>query len=344
MVDDIYQHLRLSFSTWVAVSSEGSTLRESIKKLIERRDIPAFEKIRRLQIELEALLIGWLAPDPNPFTPEPVFLRSDCASIQDPEKCTGYCTMDNNVCKLHIPETITIGEKTLNTSRFLILRLLDEIVRIPAKAHELLEKGVKRVQVPTTNIRIKDQWIIPENVPAWYTLLRDSSTQQEQAQYYEEFSRSFRPEEQVSQVQLVELPETLKAILPEESIPSLALRVVGPLLQYFGFEEEEITPVVLSQLAKKFSIPVILVSVKQDPIVPIGRSKALFSLKGSCLVLVPDLDEGPALLVTRDTMNEFVPGEMLKGPILNSIQKGKVIIRRAETIKPATVVRTQGLE
>jgi len=331
ILEDIYQHLRLSFSTWIAISNDSSTLRESIKKLIERRDIPAFEKIRRLQIELEPLLISWLSPDPNPFTPEPVFIRSDCSSIQDPDKCTGYCTMDNNICKLHIPETFFMEEKPIETSKYLMLRLFDEIIRIPAKAHELLEKGVKRIQVPTTNIYINKQWIIPENVPAWYNLLRDTTSQQEQPQYYEEFSRNFRPDETIPQVHLVEVPETLKALLPLEHVNKLALRVVGPLLTYFGVEEEEITPAVLSQLAKKYSKPVVLVKEGEEPI---GRSKSLFSLKDTCLVLVPDLQEGPAILVMRDTMSEFIPGEMLKGPILNSIQRGRVVIRRTTTVQP----------
>jgi hypothetical protein len=82
-------------------------------------------------------------------------------------------------------------------AEYFIHRLFDEIIRMPYKRSELLTKGVKRLQVPSTNIHMGTQWIVPQNVPAWYELLRDTSkSETEQPQFYEEFSRSEQSEEE----------------------------------------------------------------------------------------------------------------------------------------------------
>ena len=343
IIEDIYQHLRLTFSRWISINTEGSKLRLFVKTLISRRDIPTFEKIRRLELELGVIIKSWLSPDANPFTPEPVFLRTDCTTIEDPDKCTNYCQMSNGQCKIHTPQTLQIStnERILAVD-YLTKRLIDEIVRIPARSNELLEKGVKRIQVPKTNIHIKDQWIIPQGVPAWYDLLRLSDEiDSELPQYYEEFSR---PTDTMNindlSISLLDLPESLKTVLPAKTIDTLILRVIGQEALFFGISDEVDKPFTMNtliQIANKYKKPVVQILINENPLRFIGRSIGVRSLKSSCIVIISGLNEGPALLVTKDTMSDSVPSKYIQGPIYNSIEN----ITSAKIFKPRKFTNSQ---
>jgi hypothetical protein len=334
IIEDIYQHLRLTFSNWISIHSEGSKLRVSIKKLIERRDIPSFEKIRRLELELGSTLKSWLSPDPNPFTPEPVFLRTDCTSIEDPDKCSNYCQMTNGQCKIHTPDIFQIStNERIDASDYLSKRLIDEIVRLPGRSNELLEKGVKRVQMPKTDLHIKDQWIIPQGVPAWYDLLRISTeTDSELPHYYEEFSRNVN----TTNISIVnDLPQVLIDILPPTTVDKLALRSIGQEALFFGIPDEIDRPFTMStltEISNKYKKPVIQVLINETPIRCVGRSIGSRSLKSSCIVIITGLSDGPALLVTKDTMSDSVPSKYIQGPIYSSIEniKNAKIFKRKE--------------
>lgn len=196
-IDELYEHLRLSFANWVA-TADGDGMRTYIKSIIEDAVTPAWEKMRRLDIEYGPTIQNWFARDAE-VEPLDVLLRRDCIAIteRDMEKCTGVCKVENGMCKIHTPEQIQIrstpnppGPQFVEASRYFSLRLFDEIVRIPSKRFELLNKGVKKIQIPKTNVHIGTAWILPENVPAWYDLLREgySAKGKEMPRYYEEFS------------------------------------------------------------------------------------------------------------------------------------------------------------
>ena len=354
LLENIYEHFRLSFSNWIAIEKNASDLRDKIRQLIERRDIPSFEKIRRLELELSPKLANWFYPDPNPFSPEPTFIRSDCYDIKDKkERCNGYCTFNNGSCKIHIPQMVQVNENLtkIDTIRYLLLRLFDEIIRIPSRSYELLKKGVRRVQVPTTNIHIKDQWIIPENVPAWYTLLQGSiKSVHEEPLYYEEFSRQVEADEEVPQIHIVELPEPIKKVLPQQSISKLSLRIVGSpedrsgaILRYFGIpsqtnnnNKDSLSNQLIIQIVKKLNKPVVQILINTKPISFFGKSKSFETLKELCVVIIPDFEEGPAIFVTNDTMSEFIPSEYIQGQIFKSIEKirrVKIKNQVVETVK-----------
>jgi len=346
IIEDIYEHLRLTFSRWIAVGSANSRLRTFVKNILDRNDIPSFEKIRRLELELESTILSWLSPDANPFNPEPVFLRSDCISIQDPDKCTNYCTFTQGSCKIHTPDIFQVStDNRVKATQYLIKRLFDEIIRLPAKSAELMDKGVKRVQVPTTNIQIGEQWIIPQGVPAWYDLLRISDVSNDESpQYYEEFSRlEESPEEmkkKLSTLNIVPISEEIKQLLPQEHVNKLGLHVVGSLSLYFGLSDETNTIFnenTLSRISNKYKKPIIQVRSKESPVVSLGRSVGAASLKSSCIVIVPDSSNGPAILVTLDTLSDSIPAKYIKGPIFNSIQQVKTRIIRVAKAPVATL-------
>jgi hypothetical protein len=233
--------------------------------------------------------------------------------------------MSNGQCKIHTPQTfqISTNERVVAVD-YLTKRLIDEIVRLPARANELLEKGVKRIQVPKTDIHIKDQWIIPQGVPAWYDLLRISdSADSELPHYYEEFSRE---SDSNNIILTTELPDSLKATLPSDTQDKLGLRIIGQEALFFGIPDEIDKPFsinTLTQISDKYKKPVIQVLINENPLRFIGRSIGSRSLKSSCIVIITGLPQGPALLVTKDTMSDSVPSKYIKGPIFNSIEDVK---------------------
>jgi hypothetical protein len=363
-VEDIYQHLRYSFSTWIATEEDGQELRLQTESLLQRTDLPFWEKMRRLQIEYGSLLESWFAPDSDPYTVEPVLLRNDCISIEEEGKCTGTCSFQDGSCKIHTPDKIQVnsnGER-IDAVSYFSTRLFDELLRIPAKRQELFSKGVRRIQVPTTDIQIGDQWILPENVPAWYDLLREPERGAEVAHYYEEFSKQEdeedeeddkNEEEQLRKSQLAPLPEQLQALLPEGSSSKLGLRLVGSpkesrsqaILRYFGMESTDtsssknlLDPTELSQLSRKHDTrPVIQIVLQQMPTGIIGRKFTLFENKSGVLIVVPDYEEGPAVLVVVQDGSYIIPESLIVGPLLDSVQveKRQIIKRKVATQPPA---------
>lgn len=143
------------------------------------------------------MIESWLAPDPNPFTVAPFLLRKDCVEITDKGQCNNQCVWREEGeprCRIHTPAQIQVSSKAGHTTpagRFFALHLIDELLRLPARRQEMIDNRVKRMQVPTTNIQVGTQWVVPQNVPAWYELLNPMrESKLEIPMYWEEMSRS----------------------------------------------------------------------------------------------------------------------------------------------------------
>ena len=358
-VDMIYEHFRLSFSNWIS-SEAGSEPRKYIEKLISvkpgeiKTPLPIYEKMRRLDIYLRPVLEQWFVSDNEKLEIGTILLRKDCISIKDGESsCTGMCKLEDGICKIHTPEQVQIRstpeETYQNSADYFITRLLDEILRIPGKRFELLYKMVKKIQIPATNIHIGNEWILPENVPAWYDLLRGETTLgKEKPVYYEEFSRSANAEKEMESLdeqglQLYPVPQSLLDELPKGSADKFAVQVIGNpgdsranrLRQYFGIRRSkedagiDLTPVVLSEISQIYKIPIIQVQVNQAPIIALGRSEgSRLTSKSSAYVILPDFEKGPALLVMKDDLSDTVPTALLKGKLFDSIETLRRIIRK----------------
>lgn len=357
-IEDIYQQLRISFGTWIATRNESGSgaMRQRIDTLLERNDIPSWEKIRRLQVEFGGLLESWFAPDPNPISVDTHLLRHDCVSIKDDEekcKSTKTCKFYDGSCRIHTPYMFRIRNETkdknlpdsVNAVSYLSMRLFDEIIRIPAKREELFRKGgVKRIKIPSTNVQIGSQWFIPENIPVWYDLLRETKTDTETPQYYEEFSREDSSELlDLKHVELHPIPERLKKELKPEAEALLGLRLVGAkdasrtraILGYLGMKyskassETEFDLDILGKISCKYNnFPVIQILVNRDPIGVLGRKFTIFENMAGALLLVPDYKDGPAIVVHRQSGSDITPRELLTGTILDSITVQERKIRR----------------
>lgn len=171
-IEDIYQHLRLTFSTWLDTGA-GSQKRERLTEILKTKEMTLNEKRRRLDILLYADVIKWLEPSDSKEKSAIGFLRIDC-QIQGRETCSGRCkwvpkdTDDESCgpCKIHSPRSDGI---TMNVPRMLYLRLMDELIRYAAKREEIFTKQVPRLTIRREKQHQGDQLIIAEGTTDWNT-------------------------------------------------------------------------------------------------------------------------------------------------------------------------------
>ena len=344
-IQDLYEHVRLTFANFIVeANEEGSQVRKKISSIIERTDLPNYEKIRRLELEFTPLIQSWLDPDPDYKRQGFTLLRKDCLSLPA-DQCKGACRSAGGTCKIHVPESVQLGSKTItDAATYFSLRLFDELVRIPARRHEMFSKTVRRVQIPRTNVHVDKEWILPENVPAWYDLIHDRTSElgRELPQYYEEFSRSTMENEEQNMLainaSLAPLPDEFAAKLSPMAQEALAVQLVGrpeddsvlSLLRALGMEsiykaDMELTPGVMRIISKRFTMPIV-VAYADGTIT--GRSLGTLSLKTPILVLFPEYDLGPGILVVKATGSQSIPGVLLEGEVAASIEPFQKVVRR----------------
>ena len=193
-IEDVYQHLRLTFSTWLATGA-GSAKRDKLKEILLNRDLPLNDKRKRLDILLYSDIHGWLEPKEKDEKSNIGFLRIDC-QVQGEESCKGRCvwmpkSSDNascGPCKIHTPK---VDGTILNVPRMLYLRLVDELIRYAVKREEIFSRQVPRLTIRREAQRYEDQYIIPEGTSdwaAWWEMLRSEwiTPEKEQNKFFDE--------------------------------------------------------------------------------------------------------------------------------------------------------------
>ena len=180
-IEDVYQHLRLTFSNWLATSGAGSDKRTALGDVLKRNSLPLYEKRKRLDILLEGTVMKWFEPRDKEEDPDIGFLRVDCL-VQDEGSCSGRCKWSSDdtapgpgICKIHTPAKISPNGVVINVPRMLYLRLVDELIRYASKRQEIFSKQVPRLTIRQEAQRQGDQYIIPEGTPdwnSWWELLR----------------------------------------------------------------------------------------------------------------------------------------------------------------------------
>lgn len=227
-LDEIYEHFRLTFSRWFRSDEAGDEFRNKMRQLImESPSISAAEKRRQLAYIIGPMLASWLLPRDGDTEKIQTLVRKDCRMIVDPASCNGHCGMskEKGKCALHVPSTIDIGTGTPITDvvDYFIYKLIYEIVRIPALYHEIEQGRVPRITPLRTDVKMGDQWIIPENVPAWHELIYSvkKKSYEETPVFYEEFSDEGAFKKQV------EIDEMLASYLGEEVAANLILKPIG---------------------------------------------------------------------------------------------------------------------
>jgi len=151
---------------------------------------------------------------------------------------------------INIPRSAKITEKYTveNIAALFVAKLVQELVEIPGRRRELMEGRVQRIRPLKSNVRIKDQWIIPENVPAWYDLIykvETDDTKKETAKHIEEMSSAVtQPVEKFTAHPLIEryfgptVAQKLKLkTLSSSTAPGIASRgPVDDMLIYYNID------------------------------------------------------------------------------------------------------------
>ena len=280
--EEIYQHLRFSFSNWYALM-ESPTLKKEISDILFKdgfpnMDLPLFEKRQRLFIRLYPVLKAWL--DPSAHTPDrnPSLKRIDCRVIVEKEGCKGRCvwkegagaaageaageSLEQSHCLLHTPENVTVGSKEVSAVDLLIKKLIEELIRFPVKCTELLQQRVSQYVKLTSAFRSGDQYIVPEDLPAWSEILRMEWRKKQESRYFEEYAaiqpQEYEPEHIVPAFSTSSNPE-LKALVGDNYFfieePSGS---IGRIIEKQGLSEDYLesigqdinTPIVDEETAK----------------------------------------------------------------------------------------------
>ena len=232
-VEEIYQHLRITFGNYLARTNIKSKLEEDIifKKL------PLNEKRRRFIVLLGKEILSWFSD--NSSKSEVSFLRKDCI-IQPKESCSDKCVLVGDKCKIHIPKTENIGY-------ILMMRLFDEMIRYSQEREEVFKNEISKLVFLNKAVRVGQEYIVPENTIEWSDLLRFSwlSKKYETPKYFEEiYTYDVKKEE----MKFKDLPNEIKAYLNPEDKNTTNLRYYEitneknllPILEFLDISPERI--------------------------------------------------------------------------------------------------------
>ena len=195
---EVYEHLRIRFSNWLHSAEDGGEFRDLLEGIIFRRDIPLFEKRKRMEIVLMPIMENWLAESDEDKPRQASLLRVDCM-LRPHEECGGICTWKEGgaegaegKCLIHAPKTSPIEGTTASGGEVLMARLIDELLRYAGKRNQIFEQRVSQLAQIDVAIRDKDQYIIPEKSATWTELLRTDWTKDvsEKPKYLEEMSEA----------------------------------------------------------------------------------------------------------------------------------------------------------
>jgi hypothetical protein len=241
--NEIFQHLRLTFSNWLSLAP--SEFRGEIRDILFVDDepninLPLFEKRQRLFIKFGNEVMSWLdSTIPQRGRVQSV-KRVDCHIVNTEKDCSNRCVWreagESGTCLLHVPGTYEVGEKKVDVKILLVKKLIEELIRFPEKRDELLKQQVGKYQILRDGFRSGNEYIVPENLPAWSELLRMEwkKVSREVPKYAEEFmfaplaSANNSPEE-----------ENVPEVFEETGFPKVLEKTFGARSKDFHFLHEE---------------------------------------------------------------------------------------------------------
>ena len=344
--DEIYQHFRFTFSNWLAQQPKPflGTLNSILYKDGKpNRDIPLFEKRKRLFIILGAELNSWLDSAIPVKGRKASLKRVDCIAKRNAADCTNKCVWrgeEGGACLLHIPEKFEVGDKEVDVKQLFTRKLIEELIRFPLKRAELMNKRVRKYITLRGVFRSGNDLIIPEISTAWTELLRMewSNVSSEQPKYLEEYT-SIQPRVAGDPVPATEegeaaprnsivskpLPEFVRAFLKKSktvesaSFYTTAEGSVIPILYFFGITPDELEAIgqpldmpmivpsddMLEYLARRLEMTIMVVTYEEDT--PSVKVVAVMLGKSPAPVLaIFSLEDGSAGIVS-DSNEELIP-------------------------------------
>jgi hypothetical protein len=349
---EVFEHLRLTFSNWLATKDDGGEFRQTLEDVIFARRLPLFEKRKRLEILLGGEVKNWITTD---FADEDAakgvetsLLRVDCR-IRTQGACVGRCGWKQEgegKCLLHVPKETDLGEqeKKVSAPRVLLLRLIEELLRYGERRRQLMDQDVSRLATLERPVTIdgKDgkQRIYPEKSAAWFDLLRlEWATKvDEEPQFYEEMSGEGAAAPPLAeQDEASQLPPSLQLLLnggPEQDPKTGALRLFRApfeaLMVPFGLAPTQVaikadttvlTDETIKLLAGAKLTTIVQINIAVDPPTIIAKKPAKPTM-GSVPVFVITVD-GPALLLNSTTSIEFLKRDEMPKGLLDIVNKAK---------------------
>jgi len=312
-LEEWYEQFRLMVSNWMTSHKAGTSLRKGIEDIIFRSDLPEYERRKRLYIFISSTFLSWFYPDPENWERGTAsLLRKDCRLIDQKDGCTGSCYWkeDEGKCLLHVTEEAKVGDRMVSTPELFTKRIIDELVRFPARRKQLMTKGeVSKISKIIQPIHDGDQYIIPEASTTWTNLLRLDWTRQvlEEKKYYEEMSRE---EEDVDkEVPKGNMPPLLAAILGEDTPLRLNVPEEGALMSFTGIlgvtleqlnVEYDATSLTREQMVNYVRItskPIGMIDLREEPIIQFVRPATGQFDRVTIMVFLPDQI---GILVERD--------------------------------------------
>jgi len=337
-MNEIYEHLRLTFSNKLNVKAGGGELRENIEKTIYRNDLPLFEKRKRLEILLSPIIEGVLSEKDEDAKISASLLRVDC-TLRPESECNGQCVWTKtgesaSKCLIHVPKH---NDASVSATHILLLRLIEELLRYGVRRKQLFDQKVSQLAVLDDPVRIDDQYIIPEKSSAWANLLRLEwfETNSAKPLYLEEMSELNPAIDAALSKSITHLPIVLKDFLGEDPLverlhlypsatstvtPFLSLLNVLPADIGLNDQSREMTEAEISLLVRKTKMPIVQIDLRKEQISVISKQAQRDLLLGYPVFVLRD--EIPISLLVRDTENPTILVENDIPAKLVSIIKG----------------------
>jgi hypothetical protein len=307
-LNEIYEHLRLSFSNYLA--GPVADLRKAIQDISMDRTRPLSEKRKDLEIMLGPVIMNMLTEDDRSKKVEPSLLRTDC-TLRDKTTCeaASRCAWaKDSGCMLHVKKEADLGNGQKISVKLLMLRRLnEELLRFSERRRQIFDQKVSRITTFDKPIKTDDTMIIPEKSVAWFELLRLDWTGKG-AVFIEELGRAAP----TTSGPVVTLPEALLTRIDDPAMNGLQLARVPwkSLLTAIGVAADKyavtdkLVNAQIFQIVRETGKPVIQIDLQADG--PVEAYKPVYMNYSSAIVIVVDAD-GPALLVK----NSDEPGALL---------------------------------
>lgn len=363
-VNDIFEHLRITFANWLSMRGGNSTIRKEMEDIIFDDDLKLYEKRRAMEVLLSKDVMSWLSDDEQLSDIFPSIQRVDCASIQSEDVCKahGRCVwkVEEEKCLIHTPKEFEMPQTKDNSirvdfKRLLLFRLIEELLRFAERRRELLENDVSYIGTIDRPIKQGDQYIIPKNTMVWYELLRGDwmRTTDEKPKYFEEMSQA-KPKEEPVQIQEEEkLPIALETFLkPAEGIdPKLATfylyrKPLNELLEAIGetgisAEKEKLSKEEIVELSNKTKFSIAQIDLRVEP--PELLMAKVIKPNKEYFVLVLT-ETGPALFVRDPSTGDLPSFEQLPLKLAAAFQsvkpKIRPVLKALKKIKPRILTKS----
>jgi len=274
--NEVYEHLRMTFSNWLHTQEDGGELRNVLETTIYRNDIPLFEKRKRLEILLGSTIESWISESDQDSKRQASLLRVDCL-LRPESECSGRCSwIQGDKCLIHAPTKSPYSDKA-SATYVLLLRLIEELLRFGERRKQLFEQRVQQLADIDEPIRDGNQYIIPEKSAVWTQLLRmEWSLEHTDTPLYLEEMATLVPTNPITE-DLTRISEELKSIIGDDSglylYPS-ATKTLEPFLSFLNTSAvelglvanaSELTEPALSALLRKTSMPIMQIDLRKEP-------------------------------------------------------------------------------